>query len=77
MKQDVYLDKVYKVVDTDDMWKYEVTSDEDFTYIDYYERSGKDSDYIQLEHLSQEIRTDAAILIAKAILELTKKNSIN
>jgi len=74
MSQDVYLDKVFKVVDTDDMWKYEITSDEDFTYIDYYERAGKDSDYKQLENLSQEIRTDAAILIAKAIIDLTRES---
>jgi len=74
MNQDAYLDKVFKVVDMDDMWKYEITSDEDFTYIDYYEREGKDSDYKQLENSSQEIRTDVAILIAKAVLDLTNKS---
>lgn len=72
MENDLYLDKIYEVVDKNDDFKWHIVVYEDFTYIDYYER--KDGgEYERIESAHQEIRTDAAVLISKAILELASQ----
>lgn len=72
MESDLYYDKVYEITDKHDDFKWHVLVDEDFTYIDYYERSNG-GEYERIKSAHQEIRTDAAVLISKAIIELASQ----
>lgn len=74
MDSDLYYDKVYEIVDKNDDFKWRVLVDDDFTYIDYFKRESGGR-YREPEDGHQEIRTDAALLIAKAIIELASKNN--
>lgn len=63
----INLDKIYEVVEYSEPYKYSITMDSDFTYIEYLELEGEDKWVIKD---CMEIPTNYAKAIGKALVEL-------